>query len=174
MRFGGYADLGGYADMATMELWVVFLLIGGFLVTVEIAILQMAVGWVFALGLGALIAGVVGYWVPDMPLSGFLAIMSACFIGVFFILRAYRRRPEAGGDMSGPSQAVDPTCLGQVVDITQSVSSRTPGLVQWSGAQWTALAAADDETEIVIKTGDQGRITGARGNTLIIEPVKEH
>ncbi len=174
MRFGGYADLGGYADMPMMELWIVFLLIGGLLVTVEIAILQMAVGWVFALGLGGLIAGVVGYFVPDMPLSGFLAIMSGCFIGVFFILRAYRRRPEAGGDMSGPSQAVDPTCLGQIVDITQSVSSRNPGLVHWSGAQWTALATSDGQKEVMIKAGNQGRIIGARGNTLIIEPAQDH
>ncbi len=174
MGLGSYADLGGYTDMAMIELWVIFLLIGGLLITVEIAILQMAVGWVFAFGVGSLIAGIVGYWVPDMPLSILLTIVSACFIGVFFMLRMYRGRPQAGGAMSGPSQAVDPNCLGQIVGVTQSVSSRNSGMVQWSGSQWSALASADNQDgDNVIETGRQGRIVGVRGNTLIIEPVIE-
>ena len=155
----------------TMELWVVFLLVGAVLAVVEIAILQMAVGWVLALGIGCLIAGGVGYVFVGLPLGGLLLVLAVCFVAVFFVLRLFLVRPDTSPPVFGSPQAFDLTAIGQTVEVIETISPDNPGKVRWSGALWTALCAAEStgDTPERIEAGTKGHIVGVEGNRLVIK-----
>ena len=137
-----------------------YLLIAVALIGTELLIMQFSVFWFMFFGLGALVASVVSWLLPELTLVSvtavFLIASVAFAIGLFPYLKRWQNQPApiAGND-----------AIGQSVEVTQAISAEKSGKVMWSGVEWPAQIV---DGEPALEVGATVKIRKIAGIRLIV------
>ncbi|NND00137.1 MAG: hypothetical protein HKN85_08145 [Gammaproteobacteria bacterium] len=136
---------------------LLYLLISVALIGTELWIMQFSVFWFMFFGLGALVAALVSWAMPELSMVAttgvFLLASVVISIGLYPVLRKWQRQPSpiAGND-----------AIGQSAEVTETIAADKPGRVIWSGAEWPAQIADGEATLDVGTTVVIRKIAGIR------------
>ncbi len=137
-----------------------YLIMAVALIGAELLIMQFSVFWFLFFGIGALVASVVAWVVPDLSwfASTLIFLVSSLVITavLYPMLKKWQNQPSpiAGHD-----------AIGQTVDVIEAIGANSEGKVQWSGSDWPARLA-DGESEIT--EGETATIKHVEGIRLIV------
>ncbi|ENQ3080947.1 NfeD family protein [Bacillus sp. WLY-B-L8] len=126
--------------------WVIWFVIAGLLFIAEMLTVTFYLLW---LGIGAVVGGLIGLFVPDSLL---LQVVIASVISLsltFFTKRISKNFREA----KGYTDAVD-QLVGKKGIIMQAITNEANGIVKIEGDMWTAVSdkpILDGESVIVVK-----------------------
>ena len=129
------------------------------LIGAELFVMQFSLFWFFFFGVGAMIASLLAWAMPELSwtIITVVFLLSSLLVsaGLYGPLRRWQDKPGviAGND-----------AIGQSATVTKKISSTKPGKVSWSGTDWPAEAAADDSFEV----GDVVKIDQLEGIRLIV------
>lgn len=137
-----------------------YLIIAIGLIGTELLIMQLSVFWFLFVGVGALIASLVAWAMPELS----WAVVTAIFllasvvvsIGLYPMLKRWQDKPSA---LAGHD------AIGQTAKVTEAISVAKPGKVVWSGSEWAAQTV---EGEADFHIGDDAVIKDLRGIRLIV------
>lgn len=137
-----------------------FLLLAVILIGAELIIMQFSVFWFLFFGLGALVASIAAWAMPEMSWFVSTAIFLLASLGgaalLYPLLRKWQNKPSeiAGND-----------AIGQRVKVIQAISSSEEGKVLWSGSEWPARI---ESQESGFDKGDTAIIKRLEGIRLIV------
>lgn len=138
-----------------------FLVIGVGLLAVELLVFQFTTFWLFFIGIGALIAAAFAWFVGDasylMTTLVFVIASAAVTALLFSPLRRWQQQPSS---ISGNN------AVGQKVIVKNPVSNGSGGLVSWSGSDWQAELAGDQQDEI--GAGESAYVVAVEGIKLVV------
>ncbi len=141
-----------------------YIVLGVILITAEVLIFGMSVFWFLFIGIGAIVAAIAAWLIPDISwliATGTFVIASATIAGLLYVpLKRWQQKP---GAMPSSSDAI-----GQTVDVLTEITADKAGSVNWSGATWSAKLASDSEP---LKEGETAEITKASGIVLFVRKV---
>jgi membrane protein implicated in regulation of membrane protease activity len=131
-----------------MELWVIWLIIAGILVIVEMLTLTFYLLW---LAIGAVSAAIVDFIVPDSLL---LQVIVGCVIALLLTIftKPLTKRIRSS---RGFKDAVD-ELVGKQGIVLENVAADAPGIVKIGNETWSAVShepLAKGETIIVVSRG---------------------
>lgn len=139
---------------------VFYLIVAVALIGAELVIMQFSAFWFLFFGLGALVASVVGWVVPDLSWFAstviFLVASIAIALALYPMLKKWQNKPApiAGND-----------AIGQNVKVLKVISAESQGTVTWSGSKWPAQV---DNADDVFNAGDTAVIRRIEGIRLIV------
>lgn len=139
-----------------------FLVLGVGLLVVELLVFQFTTFWLFFVGLGALAAALFAWLVAD---ASYLAT-TMVFLLASAIVTAVFYRPLRNMQKQ-PSGIEDNNAIGHSVTVTKSISADQPGEVTWSGSNWQAELADNDDDTIV--AGARAVVVAVEGIRLLVE-----
>lgn len=137
-----------------------YLMLAAGLIITELLIMQLSVFWFLFIGLGALIASLAAWIVPEMSWVWATGIFIVASIGVsaalYPVLKRWQDKPAVipGND-----------AIGQKTKVVEAISSDRPGKVTWSGTEWPAQSV---EGEAEFNVGDTAIIRKLEGIRLIV------
>ena len=137
-----------------------YLLVAVGLIGTELLIMQFSVFWFLFFGLGALVASLVSWLVPELTwfASTLIFIVASIVVSVVLypMLRKWQNRPSpiAGND-----------AIGQTVEVISAISGRKKGKVLWSGSEWPAES---ENSEDSFEAGESAIIRKLEGIRLIV------
>ena len=137
-----------------------YLIIAVVLIGAELVIMQFSVFWFLFFGIGALVASIVGWALPDLSwfllTVIFLAASIATTLALYPMLRKWQNKPApiAGND-----------AIGQSVKVIKAISAESQGEVAWSGSKWPAQV---ENTDDVFNADDTAVIRRLEGIRLIV------
>ena len=138
-----------------------FLVIGVGLLAVELLVFQFTTFWLFFVGLGALVAAAFAWLMVDasyLVTTLVFFISSAVITAVLFApLRKWQTQP---------SGIADNNAVGQRVEVTQTITRERAGVVNWSGSDWQAELASDEQQSI--EAGEYARVVSVEGIRLLV------
>ncbi|MBT8115069.1 MAG: hypothetical protein KJP04_06800 [Arenicella sp.] len=134
-----------------------YLLLAVALIGMELWIMQLSVFWFMFIGLGALLTSLVGWLFPQMSWVSatalFLVFSVIISVALYRPLKRWQNKP---GAMPGND------ALGQSAQVTQPISANKQGKVLWSGSEWPAELAAEEEAFAVGETAVIRKLEGIR------------
>ncbi|NND82780.1 MAG: NfeD family protein [Gammaproteobacteria bacterium] len=137
-----------------------YLLLALALIGMELLIMQLSVFWFLFIGLGALVAALAGWVMPELSWTAvtalFLVSSIVISVALYRPLMRWQNKPApiAGND-----------AIGQTVKVVQAISADSEGKVQWSGTDWPARLAAGEEP---LAEGQSAVIRKLEGIRLIV------
>ena len=137
-----------------------FLLLALGLIGTELLIIQLSVFWFLFIGLGALLASLAAWFIPEMSwaVATGIFIVSSIVVSVVLypLLKKWQDQPAVipGND-----------AIGQEVKVIEAISADQDGKVSWSGTDWPAQLA---EGEAAFKLGESAIIRRLAGIRLIV------
>jgi membrane protein implicated in regulation of membrane protease activity len=137
-----------------------FLLLALGLIGTELLIMQLSVFWFLFIGLGALLASLAAWLIPEMSwavATGIFVVSSVVVSAVLYpFLKKWQDQPAVipGND-----------AIGQKVNVIQAISAAKDGRVSWSGTDWSARLA---EGEAGFESGESAIIRKLVGIHLIV------
>jgi membrane protein implicated in regulation of membrane protease activity len=137
-----------------------YLIIAVALIGAELIIMQFSVFWFLFFGIGALVASVAGWILPDLSWFSstviFLVASIAIALALYPMLKKWQDKPApiAGND-----------AIGQSVKVLNDISAANQGEVVWSGSKWPAQV---DNADDAFESGDTAVIRRLEGIRLII------
>lgn len=137
-----------------------YLVVAVALIGAELVIMQFSVFWFLFFGIGALIASVTGWILPDLSWFTstviFLVSSIATALALYPMLKKWQNKPApiAGND-----------AIGQSVKVLKAISAGDQGQVVWSGSKWPAQVDSSDEA---FNAGDTAVIRRIEGIRLIV------
>jgi membrane protein implicated in regulation of membrane protease activity len=150
--------------MMDVSPFLFYIILGVALITFELLVFGMSVFWFLFIGLGALVAAVVAWQLPEISwlmATGTFVIASAIISGALYVpLKRWQQKPSV---MSGKSDAI-----GQSVEALTEITTEKSGSVSWSGAKWEAKLATGSEP---LQEGDNAEITKLGGIVLWVKKV---
>lgn len=138
-----------------------FLILGLAAILIEVVLLQLTTFWLLFIGIGALLASLVLFIVPDIGWVGGTAVFVV--ITVMTTLVLYRPLKKW---QSAPAPIQGNDARGQKVSVIETVSAEKSGTVIWSGTDWRAELVPGETDSI--EQGQQAEIVEMTGITLII------
>jgi membrane protein implicated in regulation of membrane protease activity len=136
---------------------IFFLLVGVALIAVELLIVQFSVFWFLFFGLGALIASLVCWLLPELGWTP--------SIGLFFVASVVTSAalyPPLRKWQAKPSSLPGHDAIGQRARVVVAITADSPGKVLWSGTEWAAEVADPGEALAVGDTVLIRRLEGIR------------
>ncbi len=140
-----------------------FLMLGAALISAELLIFNLSVFWFLFVGIGAIIAALFAWLVPE---SGWLMSSIAFVVGsalasilLYSPLRRWQQKPSI---MPGND------ALGQEVSVLEPITTSKSGKVSWSGTTWDAKLAAGSEA---LEPEEQAEIAEISGIILFVKKV---
>lgn len=139
---------------------IFYLVVAVVLIAAELLIMQFSVFWFLFFGIGALVASVVAWAIPEiswfMSTVVFLLASIATAVALYPMLRKWQDKPSpiAGND-----------AIGQRVTVIKAITLSKEGQVSWSGADWPARTEGED---IGFEEGDTAVIKRLEGIRLIV------
>ncbi|TCS36133.1 NfeD family protein [Reinekea marinisedimentorum] len=138
-----------------------FILIAVALITTELVIFNLSVFWFLFVGLGALVAALASWLLPDAGwLFAFVVFVVATAVVSVLLYLPLKKWQNQASPMHGND------AIGQTVKALSSLSESTEGEVTWSGTSWKAKLAAGSEP---LKKGDKATITAIDGIILTVK-----
>lgn len=138
-----------------------FLVIGVGLLATEMLVFQFTTFWLFFIGLGALVAAVFAWLTVDasfLMTTLVFVVASAIITAVLYSpLRRWQKEPSG---ISGNN------AVGQKVSVKTTISRQSTGTVYWSGSDWQAELAEDQDEEIA--AGDRAVVVAVEGIRLVV------
>lgn len=115
-----------------MELWVIWLIVAGILIVVEMLTLTFYLLW---LGIGAVVAAIIDFIFPDALL---LEVVVGCIVALILTIftKTLTRRVHSS---RGFKDAVD-EMVGKPGVVLEHVSMDAPGIVKIGSETWSALS----------------------------------
>ena len=139
---------------------LLYLLIAVALIGTELLIMQFSVFWFMFFGLGALVAALTSWAMPELSMfvvtAVFLIASLVLSIGLYPVFRKWQNQPApiAGND-----------AIGQTAKVVEAISDENPGKVSWSGVDWPAeIIDGEDSLDI----GESVTIKKLEGIRLIV------
>ena len=149
--------------MAEIGPFLFFLILGASLISAELLIFSFSVFWFLFIGVGAIIAALVAWWVPGAgwALSSTVFVVASVItsVSLYAPLKRWQSQPSA---MPGND------AYGKVVEVTEAITSDSAGKVDWSGASWAAKLHPESEA---LESGDKARIMEITGIVLMVKKV---
>ena len=140
-----------------------FLMLGAALISAELLIFNLSVFWFLFVGIGAIIAALFAWLVPE---SGWLMSSIAFVVGsalasivLYSPLRRWQQKPSI---MPGND------ALGQEVSVLEPITTSKSGKVSWSGTTWDAKLAEGSEA---LEPEEQAEIAEISGIILFVKKV---
>lgn len=138
-----------------------FLVIGVGLLAIEMLVFQFTTFWLFFIGLGALVAAVFAWLTVDASfLMTTLVFVVASGIITAVLYSPLRRWQKEPSGISGNN------AVGQKVSVKTTISRQSTGTVYWSGSDWQAELAEDQDEEIA--AGDRAVVVAVEGIRLVV------
>ena len=137
-----------------------YLLLALGLIGTELLIMQLSVFWFLFIGLGALLASLAAWMIPEMSwtvATGVFIVSSVVVSVVLYpLLKKWQDQPAVipGND-----------AIGQKVKVVEAISAEQEGKVTWSGTDWPAQLA---EGEAAFELGESAIIRRLAGIRLIV------
>lgn len=137
-----------------------YLIVAVALIGAELVIMQFSVFWFLFFGIGALVASVAAWVLPDLSWLAstviFLVASISTALALYPMLKKWQNAPApiAGND-----------AIGQKVKVLKAITSDNQGEVRWSGSKWPAQV---DNTDDVFNAGDTAVIRRLEGIRLIV------
>ena len=137
-----------------------FLIVAVALISTELLIMQFSVFWFLFFGLGALVASIISWALPELSWFSvtaiFLIASVLATVVLYPILKKWQNKPAkiAGND-----------AIGQRVEVLQAISAQSQGQVAWSGSKWPAQV---DDSSDTFDVGDAAEIRRLEGIRLIV------
>ena len=137
-----------------------YLLLALGLIGTELLIMQLSVFWFLFIGLGALVASLAAWLIPEMSwavATGIFVVSSVLVSAALYpLLKKWQDKPAIipGND-----------AIGQKVKIIEPISADQPGRVLWSGTDWLAQLA---EGEAAFELGESAVIRKLEGIRLFV------
>lgn len=129
-----------------MEMWIVWLVIGILLIVAEMLTLSFYMLWI---GIGALVAGAVAFFMPDAYLLQ-VVIGGLVIIGLTIFTRPLTRNIRHS---KGFKDAVD-ELEGKQGEVVREIDNGSLGIVKIGNEAWSAMSdgpIAEGEKVIVVK-----------------------
>ena len=130
------------------------------LLATELLVFQLSVFWLLFIGLGALVAALTAWFVPDaswlLTTSVFIIASAVISLLLYRPLKKWQNKPSiiAGND-----------AVGQSVKVLSLITKDQAGIVTWSGTDWHAdLAAGSSDLE----PGNTAKIVSMEGIRLTV------
>jgi len=139
---------------------LLFLLIAVALIGTELLIMQFSVFWFLFFGLGALVASLVSWALPELSWFTVSAIFLIASIGISMVLYPALKKWQ-----NKPAPIAGNDAIGQRVEVVDAISAEKSGKVSWSGSEWPAQLA---DNESALNVGDMAVIRELEGIRLIV------
>ncbi len=139
---------------------IFFLLVSVGLIAAELLIMQFSVFWFLFFGLGALVASIAAWIMPELSwfltTAIFLLSSLATAVALYPLLRKWQDQPApiAGND-----------AIGQRVTVIEAITQSSEGKVSWSGSDWPARMEGEGGD---LMEGDTAIIRRLEGIRLIV------
>ena len=137
-----------------------YLIVAVALISAELLIMQFSVFWFLFFGIGALIASIIGYMLPE--LSWFATTLIFLAASILITLALY---PMLKKCQNKPTKIAGNDAIGQRVEVLQAISAQSQGQVAWSGSKWPAQV---DDSSDTFDVGDAAEIRRLEGIRLIV------
>jgi membrane protein implicated in regulation of membrane protease activity len=137
-----------------------FLLLALALIGTELLIMQLSVFWFLFIGLGALIASLAAWLIPEMSWSVATGIFIVSSVLVSAVLYPFLKKWQ-----DQPAVIPGNDAIGQKVKVIAAISTDKDGRVSWSGTDWSAQLA---EGEAAFELGESAIIRRLTGIHLIV------
>lgn len=138
-----------------------YLVVGVGLLAVEMLVFQFTTFWLFFIGLGALIAAAFAWLAVDasflMTTLVFVIASAVITVLLYSPLRNWQKQPSA---ISGNN------AVGQKVSVKTTISRQSSGTVSWSGSDWQAELAEDQQEAIL--AGETAKVVAVEGIRLVV------
>lgn len=141
--------------------FIFYLVLGVALLAAELLIFQLSVFWLLFIGIGALVASLVAWFIPEASwfLTTTVFVVASIFISVLLYkpLKKWQNKPGviAGND-----------AIGQSVKVVAAIHSENDGKVSWSGVDWLAELAEGSPS---LEAGDTALIDSVKGIKLRVK-----
>lgn len=137
-----------------------YLFVAVALIGTELLIMQFSVFWFLFFGLGALVASIASWALPE--LSWFAA--TAIFLGSSLAISALLY-PMLKKWQDQPSPIAGNDAIGQSTEVIEAISANKSGKVMWSGVEWPAQVEDSNES---FEVGESAAIRKIEGIRLIV------
>ena len=135
-----------------------YLTVGVALLAAELLIFQLSVFWLLFIGIGALIAALTAWFIPEASwLLTTSVFVIASIIVSFLLYKPLKKWQDKPGVIAGND------AIGQSAEVLDAVSADKDGKVSWSGTDWRAELSAGSEP---LNEGDTAIIDSAEGIKL--------
>ncbi len=147
-----------FIDMSPVTFYLVVAVV---LISAELLVMQFSVFWFLFFGVGALLAALAGWLIPEAGwylTTGVFLLGSIATAALFFPpLRKWQKKPGviAGND-----------AIGQRVKIIEPITATSEGKVEWSGSDWPARLHDDNDGDLA--EGDMAVIKKLEGIRLFV------
>ncbi|WP_086930507.1 NfeD family protein [Agarilytica rhodophyticola] len=147
--------------MAESSPFLFFIIAGVALITAELLIFNMSLFWFLFVGIGALIAAVVVWFIPGVGwLYASVTFVIASALTSIALYKPLRRWQQKPGAMPGND------AIGQHVNVLEEISQAKSGKVTWSGAVWDAKLVGSSEP---LQKGENAVIAEITGIVLLVQ-----
>lgn len=137
-----------------------YLIVAVALIGAELVIMQFSVFWFLFFGLGALVAALAAWAVPELSWFVTTAIFLFSSLGITALLYPMLKKWQ-----NQPAPIAGNDAIGQEVKVIEAISADSTGKVLWSGSDWPAQLAKGESDFAV---GDSAKIKRLDGIRLIV------
>lgn len=152
-------------DMSAMNPFTFYLILTVALIGTELLIFQVSIFWFLFVGLGALVATLVAWLIPDASwlLTTAVFVVSSGMISVS-LFKPLKNLQSKKSTMAGND------AVGQTVMVKSAIEPGKSGKVVWSGTDWKASLAAGETASL--QDGDEAVIVALEGIRMTVAPKR--